>query len=153
MEPKIEEKEEIKLVGLIDRGKYAGDIDICGLWDDFEKVSKKIKNQIQGVSYEVHIDVDDLGQRHHLCFAGVEVKEIKEIPLSCFVKVLPSSKYAVFTHRFAEGGFTKAFEKVYRWIDTSEYTQSYPFDVQYYDHRFKGSDDPDSVIDIYVPIE
>ena len=74
------------------------------------------------------------------------------MPTELFAKVIPSCRYAVFTHHFKDGGFRDAFKTVYKWIEESDYVPAYAFDIQCYDERFKGPEDPDSVIEILVPV-
>jgi AraC family transcriptional regulator len=151
MEPHFVEKPEMILVGIVGCGSDVGQLDIHGLWQRFEAHSKDIKHQIEGKAYELHIEEETLPQMH-FCLAGVEVHKIEDMPIELFAKLIPPCRYAVFTHNFSDGGFGHAFKSVYNWLDESEYTAAYHFDIQCYDERFKGPDNPESVIEIFVPI-
>jgi predicted transcriptional regulator YdeE len=151
MEPIFVEKPEMILVGLIGCSSDVSQLDIHGLWQRFTEHSKNIKHQIEGKAYELHIEEETL-PKMHFCLAGVEVHKIEDTPIELFAKVSPPCRYAVFTHHFSDGGFGHAFKFVYDWIDESEYTAAYHFDIQCYDERFKGPDNPESVMEIYVPI-
>lgn len=89
----------------------------------------------------------------HFCLIGFEVEKIEGVPTELFVKVVPPCRYAVFTHQFSDGGFGDVFEAVYGWLNKSDYVPAYAFDIQCYDERFKGPDNPESVLEIYVPIK
>ena len=151
MEPQFVEKPEMILVGIVGCGSDVSQLDIFGLWQRFGEHSKSIKHQIEGKSYELHIQEETLPSMH-FCLVGVEVQEIEDVPIELFAKVIPCCRYAVFTHHFSDGDFGYAFKAVYDWLKKSDYAPAYPFDIQCYDERFKGPDNPESVLDIYVPI-
>jgi len=45
-------------------------------------------------------------------------------------------------------------QEILAWLDQNGYRESYPFNFQYYDARYKGLDSvDDSEIDVYLPIE
>ena len=152
MEPKIVEKPEMILVGIVGCGSGVRDIDIHGLWQRFEKQSKDIKHGVEGKGYEVHIE-EDAEPKMHFCLTGIEARKIEDIPTEMFVKVLPACTYALFTHQFKDGDYGQAFQTAYDWLNNSEYTNAYPFDIQCYDARFKGPNNPESELDIYIPIK
>lgn len=89
----------------------------------------------------------------HYCFVGVGVKKYKDIPIEMFSKTIASGKYAIFTHSFKDGGFREALRKAYQWIKKSEYEAEGTFDIQCYDERFKSPDDPESIIEIMIPLK
>jgi len=89
----------------------------------------------------------------HFCLVGVEVPRLEDLPLELFAKVVPACEYAVFTHQFRDGGFSHAFKAVYDWLQNSEYPPAYPFDIQCYDSRFKSPEDPESILEIWVPVK
>jgi AraC family transcriptional regulator len=152
MEPKIVGKPEMILVGMVGCGSDVGQLDIHGLWQRFiNEHSGSIKHQIGEKSYELHIQ-EETQPPMHFCLIGVQVQKIEDIPIELFAKVVPACQYAVFTHSFKAGGFGHAFELVSDWLENSGYTAAYPFDIQCYDARFKGPDNPESVLEIHVPI-
>ena len=73
-----------------------------------------------------------------VCLNGVEVQKIEVVPIELFAKVVPACRYAVFTHRFTDGGFDDAFKIADAWLNNSENVLAFPFDIQCYDERFKG---------------
>lgn len=151
MKPELVKKPEMTLVGLVGCAAHVSQLDICGLWERFDGHSKSIRHQVEGKSYEIHIQ-EEKTPPMHFCLVGVEVRRIEDLPVELFAKVVPACEYAVFTHRFGDGGFGHAFKTVYDWLENSEYAPAYPFDIQCYDSRFKSPEDPESVIEIYVPV-
>ena len=151
MKPQFINKPEMILVGIVGCGSDVSQIDIAGLWRRFDEHSRYIEHQVKGKGYEIHIQ-EKTDPPMHFCLAGVEVQRIGHLPTELLVKVIPACEYAIFTHHFREGGYGYAFKAVYDWLETSEYASAYQFDIQCYDSRFNGSDDPESVLEIWVPI-
>ena len=148
----IIEKEEMILAGIVDSGAHVGQINITGLWDRFIEQSNEIPNQVDAdKGYELHIE-EDRSPRKHFILIGVEVEKVEHEPLEIFTKVLPAGKYLRYTHQFSDGSYAQAFESLYDWLEDSDYKPAYAFDVQCYDERFNGSDDPESIIEILVPV-
>ena len=149
MEPTIVEVGEKTLVGMVDFGG-----DIGALWDAFIANDKSVKNAVEGVGYELHAYPENFeyGEPYYV-FVGVEVMEIQDLPDTMFAKVLPPCTYAVFTHRLADGGYEGANEPIDAWIRRAPYDRAHAHDMQVFDHRFKGPDNPESELDFYVPIK
>ncbi len=106
------------------------------------------------VMYEVHIqhpETDRTGE--YEVFVGLEVTQLKDVPVQVSLKILPVTTYAVFTLRGAQ--ITSDWNKlIYSdWMSQSGYRSAYPFGFQRYDARFKGLDQIDeSVLEVYVPV-
>jgi len=153
MKSEIIQMESLTLVGLVATGACVGEIDIAGLWARFITQSETLKHQVNpDKGYEFHGHIEDPKPRH-FTLIGAEVDRVSALPIEMFAKLIPSGTYARFTHQFKEGGFGEAFKKVYGWVEESEYNLAYPFDIQVYDNRFKGPEDPESVIEILVPLK
>ena len=153
MEPEIINNSKMYLVGVIESGKNLNDINIRELWEKFQKLEEQINHEIPGIRYEVHIEDNNSKPIRHFCFIGVEIEKIEDIPIEMFVKEIPSGNYLTFTHKFKDGGFKTAFEKIYNWLKNSEYKSAYPFDIQSYDPSYKGPKDPESEVEILIPIK
>lgn len=154
MEPRIVQLEPITLVGLPYYGDSA-DNKFAQVWERFMPHEKDILHRIKpGVGYGVEIYGPEFDQQRQWTYLpSVQVSQVESIPLVLFPKTLPAATYAVFT---AKGGIPKlgeTFQYAYMtWLPTSQYQVAYPFDFEYYDERFKDND-PDSEVDIYIPIK
>ncbi len=149
MEPTIVEKGEMTLVGMVN---YGGDIG--ALWRAFIANDKLVKHTVEGVGYELHAyEADFEYGKPFYCFVGVEVTQLEGLPDIMFAKVLPPCTYAVFTHRLADGGYGGANEPIDAWMRAAPYERAHAFDLQVFDHRFKGPDDPESELDFYIPVK
>ena len=161
MEPKIIDKEEITLVGMVfygdpfkEKGGWSPENEIGKLWKRFTAKAESIKNAIGHGGYEVHIEPEEYKEtKNYYVFVGVEVEKTDDVPLEMFAKVLPPSKYAVFTLK-GKGITSNWADQIYKkWLPKSGYEEAYKFTIEYYDdERFKGMDNPESELDIYVPI-
>jgi AraC family transcriptional regulator len=149
MEPKIIEKDQITLVGMV---SYGGDIG--SLWDAFTASDHLIEHIVGEVGYELHAYPKGFspGNPYHI-MVGVEVSKVEVLPEIMFVKFLPVCEYAVFTHRLRDGGYAGVNEPIDYWLETGPYERAYDFDLQVYDARFKGPEDPDSELDFYIPVK
>ena len=149
MEAKIIRKDQLTLVGM---ASYGGDIG--RLWDAFTANDHLITDMVGEVGYELHAfsKRSSPGDPIHI-FVGVEVKKVENLPEIMFVKILPACEYAVFTHRLADGGYQGANQPIDHWLESKPYKRAYNFDLQVYDVRFKGPENPDSELDFYIPVK
>lgn len=152
MDVNIIERESMTIVGVVAVGNTVQDIDIAKLWQRFIGKYENIKSKIEDRNYEIHV-WDKFDPQKHYCFIGVEVQEIKTIPIELFVKVIPKHTYAVFTHCFKDGGYDQAYKNIDEWLKGSQYTDAFNFDIQCYDGRFKGQEDPESIIEFHIPVK
>jgi AraC family transcriptional regulator len=108
-----------------------------------------------GAFYEVHL--------HHATtpatgefevFVGAAITRPEALPVELVAKLLPPTRYAVFTIA-GEKIHSDWHQTIYQqWMPAAGYSSAYPFNFQYYDERFKGMDNlAASVIDVYVPIK
>ena len=152
MNPEILERTEMILAGVAANSASVTDMDIAGLWDRFIDLCPNIPNQVNtNVNYELHIE-EDRTLRMHFCLIGVEVSQADTLPIEVFYKIVPAGKYALYTHHFKDGSYGQAFKAVYDWLAASHYEPAHAFDIQCYDARFKGPEDPESVLEILVPL-
>jgi AraC family transcriptional regulator len=166
VEPKIVQSGEMMLAGMVFYGDpfavgggWSEENEIGRLWTRFNEFWDRHHGAIRhvidpNVGYEVHIEPEEYGETQ--CFyvmVGVEIAEIENLPLELSVKVLPAGTYALFTLRGSE--VTSNWpEEIYRkWLPGSGYQEAFKYTVERYDgQRFKGMDDPESELDILVPI-
>jgi AraC family transcriptional regulator len=165
-DPTFTEEIILKLSGMVYFGNpvhsYEGwteGNEIGKLWDRFTRICIENADELgkvtvePGVAYEAHIAyAGEPNQEYHI-FVGIETREPITYPIELFYKVMPASKYAVFT---AKGhNMANQIETIYtEWLPNSLYVESYPMLIQRYDQkRFISLDDPESEIDFMVPIK
>ncbi|MHA1557781.1 MAG: GyrI-like domain-containing protein [Candidatus Heimdallarchaeota archaeon] len=167
MEPKIVNKDEMKLIGCVFYGDpfhsvkgWEMENEIGKLWVRFSNLISEVKHQLKDsiinptISYEVHIDpVVVKEEKKWYVFIGVEVKNFDNAPLEMFCKILPKTKYAIYTAKSTN--FREANDYIYKeWLPKSKYKESHSFQIQAYDStRFTGMGENESEIDFYIPIK
>ena len=153
MKPEIIERSAMTLAGIVGAGESVSEIDIAGLWERFIANEPEIPHKVAPeIGYELHIEKVQ-NPKMHFTIVGIEVGELSPLPLEMFAKLVPGGTYAQFTHQFKDGGFGEAFKQVYAWIEDSDFEPAHPFDIQVYDERYTGPSDPESVIEILVPVK
>lgn len=167
MQPTIVEKNQIVLVGFsffgdpfATSGGWTEENEIGRLWDRFVAYVTRHNDRIKHVKnsevgYEVHIAHEETADKGHFeVFVGVEVTQLEDVPVEMSVKMLPPTKYAVFTLKGEQ--ITSDWPKMvyHEWMPKSGYEEAYPYMLQLYDQRFKGLNHLEaSEIDAYVPIK
>jgi predicted transcriptional regulator YdeE len=111
---RIEDKKKITLVGVDFFGnpyeKAAGWSEqnaIGELWKRITRFTEKNKHSIKHLvsesGYELWIDFEEEKEsRNTYIFTGLEVSKLEDTPLELVAKVLPETRYAVFTFKMQE---------------------------------------------------
>ena len=164
MKPEIIEKRKIILVGMDFYGNpfQGGEAWSTGnavgqLWQRFNRCYEKKKGLIKHLTseagYELWIDFEgEEDSKDSYVFVGMEVKKLDELPLELVARILPETRYAVYT---LKGDEIKSdwTSKLLNWVSGAGLEQSFTYIIEYYDPaRFKGMDNPDSELDTYVPV-
>lgn len=149
MEPRIEEKQEIRIVGCASLGG-----DIGELWQAYEANEGDIEHSVPDSYWELHIYPEGFtGKEKYHIVVGKEVSTFGHVPITMVMKCAPAGTYAVFTHRLGDGGWEGSNERISTWMaESKEFTRAHPMDIQHLDSRFKGPDDPESILEFYIPI-
>ena len=141
------------------RDEWTEENEIGRLWQRFMAYTGKHRHQLpylaeSAAGYEVHIEHEETALKGHFeVFVGVEVKKLVDIPVEMLVKILPPTKYAIFTLR-GEQISSDWPRSIYEgWLPGSGYRAAYSYNFQFYDQRFKGLENlAESELDVYVPI-
>ena len=167
MNPKIIPRRPIILVGMNFFGdpfnkasSWSEDNEIGRLWKRFNLF---LENNPESINYrkntaaflEVHIINEQINETgEYEVFVGTEVEKIKEIPLECAAKFLPSTEYAVFSISGKEITDMDLWKKVYdEWIPNAGYESSYNYNFQFYGKKcFDLNKIEDAKVDLYFPV-
>ncbi len=149
-EPNVLRHGELLLVGMVTRAGYG---DIGALWQAFMPVEASVPAAVRGRAYELHVYPEGYacGDPFWLMVA-VAVERLEHLPPALFVKPLPAAVYAVFEHRLGDGGFEGANDAIEAWSRSSAYERCAPYDLQVFDQRFRGPEDPASVVEFWIPV-
>ena len=166
MEPIILQKPKIILLGMSFFGDpfdthsgWEEENEIGRLWQRFMRFldnnSDKMPHLVNPkAGFEVHIyhpETTTMGVFE--VFVGLEIEEVENVPIELVMKVLPPSKYAVFTFHGEEIA-SDWHMRIHQWISDAGFKQAYPFSFQYLDQRFKGIENlAESELDVYMPIQ
>lgn len=159
MKPKIIKLSEFKIAGLRKEVtlKTANER-IQKLWQEFLPRIKEInarENHWESYGVCEYCDLQNFGEEtpyHEL--VSVAVPSLENLPKGMVGKVIPASRYAVFTHKGPTKNLRMTYDYIYKtWLPNSGYELNPHDDFELYDHRFKGVDSPESEIDIYLPIK
>lgn len=165
MEPALTEKKKLQLIGCSYYGNpfhAAKEWDIQNeigkLWQQFMNLAVKHQNLLSKagtnpLAYEVHIEPEEYKTtKNYYVFVGMEVGDIKEVPLEMVLKILPETRYLKFTTKVAN---QDAGVAVFReWMPQNGYVQAYPYVIEAYDSsRFKSVEDGESEIDWLIPVK
>lgn len=151
MKPKKMKKDAFHIVGLQLHSSRASEIP--ALWEKLDKVHHRIRHKVSetvflGVMEPTGVNVE------FYYIAGMEVTKISDVPEGMVGKSFPASEYVVFTHK----GSTETLQDTYQYIYGTWFPKQKcrrgkgPEFERYDDERFFGPMDPNSEIDIYIPI-
>jgi AraC family transcriptional regulator len=167
MEPKIVEKDQIILVGFsfygdpfAESGGWTEENEVGRLWRRFmaywAENGGRVKHLGDGdLAYEVHIGgyEETASMGHYEVFVGREVTELEDVPVQLLVKILPPTRYAVFTLRGEQITSDWPHTIYDEWLPGSGYKSAHDYLIELYDQRFKGLENlAESELDIYVPV-
>lgn len=145
IEPKIIRKGEIILAGVQGLGSNTG-----ALWHDYEALEEErpLYNKVDDSGYELRIEKE--------CLVGSSVKHMKEDETYVY-KRLPDVLYAVF-EIYPFKGYESQNAAIDKWLmDNKRFYNQFKLEeghyaIEYYDERFKGNENPDSIVEIWIPV-
>lgn len=152
IEPQIILDKEFKIIGMKETVN-PGSKSIKNLWNSFSSKKAEVKNIIAqdtvlGIC-EYMPNITDESEFSY--FAGVEVENFFDIPKGMFVKIIPNSKYAVFTHKGSLSKLKDTYNFIYGvWLPQSGYKLAELDTIELYDNRSNAAD-PE--FDIHIPLK
>lgn len=148
-EPRIVEKEAFTIVGMHYRGKNEHK-EAHYLWDKFLPREGEIQGRIPKILYGVSYNIDEkTGEFDYI--AGVEVKQVKEIPKGMVNWKVPTQTYAVFPCTLPT--FSKIFHHFNKiWLPKSGYQAAKGPELEFYDENFDPENADNSDLSLYLPI-
>jgi predicted transcriptional regulator YdeE len=150
MKPKIFKKGAFIIAGVAGSGD-----ETAQAWETYMKLEKvcPVKNQVGEEGYEVRLySTEGMGKVH----VGVRVKDAK-IPAEYKVCLIPAATYAEF-EIYPVKGYGSSNAEMTKWLEENAQTygeallDGMHYAIEVYDKRFKGSDNPESVVPIWVPL-
>lgn len=157
MEPKIVELPPFKAVGMGKKVTLKTVSLIPKLWEEFIPREKEIKKRVnQGITYGLceYVNMSSFDEdTPYQEFVCCQVSEFKDLPDKMAGKEVAGGKYAVFTHKGSLNNLRKTYDFIYStWLPKSGYELKPTDDFERYDERYVPGD-PESEIDIYLPVK
>jgi len=113
-----------------------------------ENTLSKIPNKINGNILALYTDYEGDYTKPYSWILGCEVSSLDEVPEGLVGKVIPESKYAVFT---TQGEFPKGLIAAWQAIWKSNLSRSYTSDFEIYRSDFDPEHNPE--VKVYIAIE
>ena len=153
MEPLIQRVPIFYVVGISTFGDGGSGL-FPKAWEMFMKLEKSLEWKDYDKAFGVEFYTEEFHQEGKWFYMACrEVADLKSIPVHMVGKVIPENYYATFT---CEGlsNLKNTFHFAYQeWLPRSNYVSAGCYDFELYDERFLGADNPESVIDIYIPVK
>lgn len=126
--------------------------DIGPVWRSFLPREHEIAQRTEtGVSYGVCMPLPDGMLRY---VAGVAVADDAHVPAGMVKVQVPAQKYGVFTHRDVVARVGETYRTIHtRLLPKLGLRAHGGAELERYDARFLGPDDPTSETDLYIPVE
>jgi predicted transcriptional regulator YdeE len=151
MEPKIIKKEAFLIAGVPGSGDETAKV-----WQTFMKLEKMnpLKNQVGEAGYEVRMYPGEEGPgKIHV---GMPVKD-SNVPKEYKLFFVPAATYAEF-EIYPAKGYESSNAEMSKWLEDNAATyqpallDGMHYGIEVYDQRFKGNDNPESVVGFLEPI-
>lgn len=149
MEPKIVSKPTFTVVGMKFRGKPEGG-EIPALWREFNPRVREIRYLSESDNFYGVMDNYDEKTGQFDYVSAAEVSKVVDVPEGMMSWDVPANKYAMLEFKFSE--IRQAFQNIYRWIPDSGNERAPGPEFEYYPSEF-NPDNPDSMMQIYIPIK
>jgi AraC family transcriptional regulator len=162
MQPAFKTIPEMKVVGMktkfiaVDSPDKNNMIVIPKLWQEYMPRRHEIKNTTSeynlGVTFDIPANENARSDEMNY-LAGTQVSNFDHIPSSMDKIVIPAGNCAVFTHKGELEKFGDTMMFIFgSWLPQSGKKMRNAPIIEMYDERFKLNQ-PDSEIDVYIPIE
>ena len=163
MKPTITTQESITLMGFgffgdafAQSAEWTEENEIGRLWNRFMTFvqGQPLPTLVQSHYYEVHTEVPEAAEKGYVdVFVGAATTKADGLPAGPLYKVLPAGEYALFTLRGEAIAGDWYYSMLREWLPDAGLRLRWPFVVQRYDERFKGTDRlAESELDILVPV-
>jgi len=151
MQPKIIKKDILYITGITGDGSQTGEV-----WSEFEsKYTNNPFEKAEDCAYEIRFWDGDKpvvrGKDVHVGFAADDIVDGFD------TITLQAADYAVFDV-YVANGYESGNEEMDKWLtaNSAKYDQlmldDVAFIVECYNEKFKGGDQPDSIVEIWIPI-
>ncbi|GIQ69436.1 hypothetical protein DUZ99_03385 [Xylanibacillus composti] len=124
------------------------------LWQRFSERTGEIPHSLPG-AYGIHLFGAGCKPGSPCDYlAAVQVSRTDQVPDGMEGAAFPAGLYCVVSRKGVIDEIREAYRFYYdEWLPSSAYTSRPGAEFEYYDERYKGNADPESVMDIWFPIQ
>lgn len=115
-----------------------------------ENIPAKIPNRIDGNILALYTDYEGDYTKPYSWILGCEVSSLNEIPAGLVGKVIPESKYAIFT---TQGEFPQGLNTAWQSVWKSNLSRAYTSDFELYRSDFNPHENPEVKVYIAIAID
>lgn len=149
--PRFETLESMLFAGIVERYDCQSPVGIPAQWQRFTPWLGNIPKQVGQTAYGVCYNFDQEGNFDYL--AGVEVKDIIDLPDEFKSLRLAEQKYSVFTHKDHVASIRQTISAIWsQWFPTSGYQATSAPSFERYGPEFNGETGLGG-LEIWVPVE
>jgi len=130
------------------------------LWKKFGSQRKEITNALCDGSYSIQVYDEGFvrGEFSHTTlfdkWAGIEVKNMVEVPKGMEILIIPAGKWAVFQYQGIPSAFYKMAQYIYEdWLPNSKYQLDHRPHFEYMDSDYLGPMNPEAREEVWIPIK
>jgi AraC family transcriptional regulator len=166
MQPEITEQRPLILLGFSffgdpfkASGGWTEENEIGRLWKRFKAYLAQHRHHIKHVVtdrvlYEVQIYHEEtLHSGEFEVFVGLEVQTLEDVPIEMSAKILPPTRYAIFTLHGAQIESDWPLLIYTDWLPAAGYEGDSAYNMQRYDERFLGLERlEESVMEVHIPL-
>ena len=158
-EPQTVDKGDIRVIGIQAQTTMKNSVnDVSALWGEVMKRNNEIPNKVgNNVIFGIHefSEMSVLNENTPFTYmVSLEVNNTDSVPQGMLAKTLAPAKYAVFTHKGPMNTIGDSYSYIYKtWFPQSGNKVKASEYFEYYDNRFRGPNDPNSQVDIYIPMQ
>ena len=124
-------------------------------WDIFVPLVEKVPNVVSPeLNYGVEWYTNEFMQTGEMFYMpGVEISDTYGLPTPFAIKIIPAAEFVIFESVGGVKGILEVWNYFHStWKNEHGYDISMGIDFELYDERFKGIDNPETIIDIYIPV-
>ena len=124
-------------------------VDMPKIWGKFfqENILEKIPRKVGNTVYALYTDYESDYTKPYSYILGCEVSTLDDIPAGMVGKVVPTSKYAVYT---TQGTYPQGLAETWASIWKAPYTRAYTSDLEVYNPDFNPETKPE--VQVYIAI-
>lgn len=154
--PELVYLDEIHLAGIMFYHNFKIDKnDFSDQWSNLMNHLDMIPSRHEQSSfYQMQIWFEDQKKDAMYFYVGTGIKGLVDLPMQMNYKKIPPGKFIRFYHKGVANTIGKTYQYIYEeWLPSTNYKLPYSFNFEYYGPENQGPYNPESITEIYIPVE